>query len=150
MSGRHIWSHIELEVSENCFIGEDGKVYAHERWGFPKLATELYVHPITGLLCWKARKCFRRPIVEKPLESIQLDEENALSRVAGIWYHLGPPRQNKQGTEVVRPKRQLSKKELATHSLANTAAEGTEPLREAAVKLANARPVPVRNAPAAK
>jgi hypothetical protein len=141
MSGRHIWSHIEWEVSEDCFMGEDEKVYARRRWGSPKVATDLYVHPITGLLCWKPRKRLRRPILEKPLELIQIDENNALTRIDGIWYHLGPARQNDAGTELVRPKRQLSRKELAKHGLTNSAVEGEKPdKQERPGALAGGRP----------
>lgn len=127
VSGLHIWSHIAWEVSENCFIGDDQKIYSMGTWGSPQLATGLYVHPITGLLCWKVLKRLKRPYIDKPLDLIQIDENNALSRVDGIWYHLGPARQNDAGTELVRPKRQLSKRDLAEHGLANAAAEGKEP-----------------------
>ncbi len=127
VSGLHIWSHIAWEVSESCFIGEDRKVYSSGTWGSPELATGLYVHPITGLLCWKPRKRFKQPFIDKPLDLIQIDENNALSRVEGIWYHLGPEKPNDAGTAVVRPKRQLSKKDLAKHGLANSAVEEKEP-----------------------
>ena len=41
--GRSAW-----EVSENCFIGDDQKIYSMGTWGSPQLATGLYVHPSTG------------------------------------------------------------------------------------------------------
>ena len=57
----------------------------------------------------------------------RISEDNALSRVDGIWYHLGPARQSDAGIGFVRPKRQLNKKELAKHGLSNSApAQGEE------------------------
>ena len=36
-------------------------------------------------LSWKAPKRFKRAFIEKPLDLIQIDKDNALSRVDGIW-----------------------------------------------------------------
>jgi len=49
LSGQHIFDHIRWEVTQNAYIGEDGRVY-DRRWLGPTPVSGLYVHPKTGLL----------------------------------------------------------------------------------------------------
>lgn len=49
-TGKHIFDHVDDMVEKNCFIGDDGSVYAI-RWGGERPVTGIYVHPRTGLLC---------------------------------------------------------------------------------------------------
>jgi hypothetical protein len=88
ISGQHIWDHVYWEVERYTQLGSDGKVYAkHVR--FLKSytpVTGLYVHPTTGLLCYKSdprhvsRSTTRRYSFYKELKKFRLDEHLAPSK----------------------------------------------------------------------
>lgn len=57
VSGYHIFTHLMQEVETKTYIGEDGKIYEKvSRYSFrnePLEVSGFYVHPITGILCYK-------------------------------------------------------------------------------------------------
>ncbi len=57
LSGQHIFDHIRWEVTRHTCLDADGGVYDN-RWSGPIPVSGLYVHPITGLLCY-ARESWR-------------------------------------------------------------------------------------------
>jgi len=57
LSGRHIWGHVESDVSVNTWMGRSGKIYTR-RYG-THLVEDFYVHPLTGLLCYTPRRRYR-------------------------------------------------------------------------------------------
>jgi hypothetical protein len=60
VTGRHLRSHVESEVEQNCSV-EDGVVYARpRRWRPVTAISGLYVHPISGLLCDGGRRTYGR------------------------------------------------------------------------------------------
>lgn len=61
LTGQHIFQHINWEVERNCKLGSDGRIYRHvTTWRSVGLVnvplTGLYVHPITGLLCYETER----------------------------------------------------------------------------------------------
>jgi hypothetical protein len=59
LTGQHIFDHIRWEVEQEAWIGDDGRLYRRRRWGTIQLVGGLYVHPVTGLLCYKPERGFR-------------------------------------------------------------------------------------------
>ncbi|HZZ99769.1 MAG TPA: hypothetical protein VFK07_03630 [Candidatus Paceibacterota bacterium] len=53
LTGRHIWTHVRQEVRRNCVIGPDGRIYDRPECLFTDQVHGLYVHPTTGLLCYR-------------------------------------------------------------------------------------------------
>jgi hypothetical protein len=53
LAGQHIFEHIRWEVEQEAWIGADGRLYHKQRWGWIQLLDGLYVHPVTGILCFK-------------------------------------------------------------------------------------------------
>lgn len=51
-TGLHVFDHIEQEVKQHCFTGQDGGIYSYRGYGAPIPVYGLYVHPRTRLLCW--------------------------------------------------------------------------------------------------
>ena len=79
VSGSHIWDHVKMEVSQNCWLGVSGKIYEVSRFGNSSEADGLYVHPITRLLCYRhrpqarmARETADRYSLQKRLRAIGL------------------------------------------------------------------------------
>jgi hypothetical protein len=147
MSGRHIWTHVYQEVEVHTYLGADGKVYPCPRWRWVSEKNRwpvsgLYVHPRTGLLCYKPEHPWRhRRRAKPPVTEIVIDKRHKIERIHGLWYfctylpkdtYVGP-RKLYVGTpheRIVTPghwttsytlhqKKQLSRKELRTHGLIN-------------------------------
>lgn len=61
MRGQHVWTHVYGYggVERHCFMGTDGKVYAKPRYGWESEVRGLYVHPVSGILCFKEPKRYR-------------------------------------------------------------------------------------------
>lgn len=153
VAGLHIWDHVLLEVETHTYLGEDGKtVYPCPKWmdernSMP--AAGLYVHPRTGLLCYKptyyeqARATYRARKAAQPVTAIKVNDTHRLEQIAGIWYaceygkaqRYVPPVVLHKGTQhervlreghfeeydVLRVKRQLSRVDLREHGLRNEA-----------------------------
>jgi hypothetical protein len=51
LSGQHIFDHIRWEVAQHTFLGAEGSVH-HDRSSGAVAVSGLYVHPVTGLLCY--------------------------------------------------------------------------------------------------
>lgn len=51
--GHDLLEYLGWEVYVQCTIGEDGKAYAHHRWGGRTPVSGFYVHPETGVLQWE-------------------------------------------------------------------------------------------------
>ena len=52
LSGPHIFDHIHWEVEQHVSLSPDGRLY-HIGWSGLVPVSGLYVHPITGLLCYR-------------------------------------------------------------------------------------------------
>ncbi|MFN7931188.1 MAG: hypothetical protein U0Y68_25320 [Blastocatellia bacterium] len=89
-TGRHIFEHVQRYVSLHCTVGEDGKIYELTGWR-PDIPVEgLYVHPRTGLLCWKgsvsAKKKVQAKLAALPVTCIPLGGDQYHIQLHGIWY----------------------------------------------------------------
>lgn len=127
LSGLHIWGHVKGDVEIDCWMGVSGTVYSN-RYSYK--VSGLYVHPITGLLCYtrQVRPRYRPPVDP---DVCKLTENTELHRFDGIWYHVTYTKQaftrmNHKG-EIVEDwlyrtvKKQLNKKELKQHKVVNGA-----------------------------
>lgn len=56
LTGQHIFDHIRWEVEQEAWIGDDGRLYHKRRWGSIELLTGLFVHPVSGILCYKSER----------------------------------------------------------------------------------------------
>lgn len=142
-TGIHIFDHVKWEVEQNCFLGEDGKVY-RRRYRRTNLVSGLYVHPRTGLLCWSDTKSdWQRSVAEKRAERkrqtewrVPISGNQHYVNLKGIWYVAEIERYNRserpaeedakmtlvdegQTTWRVTNKRQCSRKELKAAGLTN-------------------------------
>lgn len=147
-TGIHVFEHLEWEVSLNCYIGKDGKVYTRRAYRKPQSADGFYVHPRTGLLCWidpnlkwKAER-ENRKAEEKARNSwrVAINGKRHYVKLNGIWYvaDIEPYNRSQQPPEVegkmtlideqrerfivtwrVTNKRQCNGKELKTAGLSN-------------------------------
>ena len=64
ITGQHILDHVEWEVARNCRLGAGGQVLppvSLKQWCSDGVVTGLYVHPRTGLLCYRERPALRKP-----------------------------------------------------------------------------------------
>lgn len=143
-TGLHVFEHVEREVKQHCFLGEDGRVYSYRGYGAPNPVYGLYVHPRSGLLCWsdaKTRWQERRAAncLERQRQSawrVRIEGQRHYVRLNGIWYVADielynrsqqPPEEEAKMTLVdegqstwrVTNKRQCSRKELKAASLSN-------------------------------
>lgn len=155
VSGLHIWDHVLLEVETHTYLGADGKtVYPCPKFQWVDARKEtpiagLYVHPRTGLLCYKpgyyeqARAASRARKAAQPVTEIKVNDTHRLEQIAGIWYaceygkaqRYVPEVRLHRGTQhervlreahfeeydVLRTKRQLSRADLREHGLRNEA-----------------------------
>jgi hypothetical protein len=107
LSGRHSWSHIAREVTEDCELRPDGRVYPKAGSGRTRAAlpvTGLYVHPETGLLCAARRraapgmKAFRAalaaffyrswglPVADADLQRFRIDGQTLWEKREHAWF----------------------------------------------------------------
>jgi hypothetical protein len=146
LPGHSFLRDLRWHVATNCWVGaETGTIYRVDRWGGDApVNDEFYVHPFTGILSW-ADPIIREK-AERPVEKIDLKDGKSLEKIDGIWYFLHNYNIEHEGLTNLRPsyvrpkdvvlvdgveqyivkwtehvniKRQLSKKELRTHGLAN-------------------------------
>jgi hypothetical protein len=149
LTGLHIWSHVKLEVEMHARLGEDGKtVYPAPRFRWVdeqnrRPVEGFYVHPRTGLLCFKAGP-YTSPVAtgysRRPREDPNVRPIDALTdlrRIKGLWYHCTYAMKEVYHSAVrgrngytyrsayfedvrtLQQKRQLSRKELRAHDLRN-------------------------------
>lgn len=101
-TGLHVFQHLENYVEVNCFIGENGLLYAcHDRYGEEPLGSKRwrakihYVHPVSKLLCWfdGEDKRLKRWKLEqqkrqqrKTVERKQISVTQSYVRINGVWY----------------------------------------------------------------
>lgn len=151
LTGLHIWDHVKYEVEIHTYLGPDGKtVYPCPRWRWVTAANQapvagLYVHPRTGLLCYKPRDDEqardRTRTAARPVIAITLSETERLEQIDGLWYatvygkatryhapvilHKGTHHERVfrvahfEEYDVRTAKRQLSRAELRAHGLRN-------------------------------
>lgn len=101
-TGRHVFQHLELYVSTNCFYDEDGELWIDYYCGQPKPVSELhsnkmafYVDPRSRLLCQvdlqdkgmsrrkhEARKRQQRCTLERK----PINPEQSYLRINGEWF----------------------------------------------------------------
>lgn len=88
--GRHIFEHVQGIVSLHCSMGEDGKIYELTGWRPDRPVEGLYVHPRTGLLCWKGavarKKKVQAQLAALPVTCIPLSGDQYHIKLNGIWY----------------------------------------------------------------
>ena len=90
VTGKHIFDHVDDMVQTNCFIGEDGRVWANS-WGSEQPVNGMYVHPRTGLLCEtpNVSKRQRQRKREKGETSfLYLTDTFGYRKFEGIWYRV--------------------------------------------------------------
>jgi len=89
-TGQHIFEHVQSEVSLHCYEGEDGVVYEQPWWGEPRPVRGLYVHPRTGLLCWKdpkgRGKGRRAKSAKQEITRVPINQTQSYLKLNGIWY----------------------------------------------------------------
>lgn len=56
LSGQHIFDHIRWEVEQEAWIGDDGRLFHKRRWGSIELVSGLFVHPASGILCFRPER----------------------------------------------------------------------------------------------
>jgi len=93
---RHIWQHVFDTIEQHTFIGSDGNVWVHGKYGMGDTPLtysryqNLYIHPVDGLL-----KKIKKPKGWKPYKyrpddrkDVRKDGENNLQfhKMNGIWY----------------------------------------------------------------
>jgi len=145
MTGRHIWTHVRQDVTLDCYVGVSGRI-----WRGPYGVSEvdgLYVHPVSGVVCWTPERRFRyTPRVDPNV--IKLDDWTELRRVDGLWFELAFAKVDRWVPEVVAlhrrtpghfeedrvqvGKRQLNRKELRARGLRNENNGGNRSRREIA------------------
>jgi len=86
LSGRHIWTHVESEVAVNTWMGVSGKIYQRP-YGTHQV-TGLYVHPFTGLLCYRPYKGFRNRSPEAKANRVYASRLAQLFKVAGPEWRI--------------------------------------------------------------
>lgn len=100
--GNHVFEHLEDYVEVNCFIGENGLIYAcRDRGGEMPLGVRrwwrenYYVHPVSKLLCyfdgtnkrlkrWKLEQEKRQQ--RKTIERKPISVNQSYVRINGVWY----------------------------------------------------------------
>lgn len=93
-TGIHVFQHVEREVKQHCFTGDDGKVYYYHSYSSPGLVHGLYVHPRTGLLCrsdekswWQSRLAIIRSERQRQSEwRVLIKGKRHYVKLNGIWY----------------------------------------------------------------
>jgi hypothetical protein len=87
VSGNHLHEHIRETVPQHCFVAKDGKIHMPSQFIFgPREVEGFYVHPRTGLLCWKPYR-HGRYVPPEPPPLVAVGETEALFKLRGIWYH---------------------------------------------------------------
>ena len=115
LHGDHLWMHIQLEVEIHCFE-RDGRVFARQRYFYGDVeASGLYVHPRTGLLCYRQR--ISRSRLKKPttaVDSIEIGENEEYRKLNGIWFYQKFVRLDIAGPPVLKlvRKKQMNRREL--------------------------------------
>ena len=88
-TGKHIFDHAMDMVEINCFIGANGKIF-HRRWAEQREVDDLYVHPLTGMLCRaqpvSKRALKRRRLLAEEVTWLNIDDESGYRKHEGIWY----------------------------------------------------------------
>lgn len=97
-TGRHVFEHLEDFVEVNCFVGEDGELYASSHYGKVRAIGEyrwrasFYVDPRTKLLCLEKKRAnktlreARRRKVRNTIERKPISVNQSYLRINGIWY----------------------------------------------------------------
>jgi hypothetical protein len=114
LQGDHLWMHIKWEVEINCFE-RDGHVLAQPRYFRRDVEVcGLYVHPRTGLLCYKERPAKRLKETTYALNRIELAENEEYRKINGLWYYQKFVRRDLAGPPVLEliQKKQLNRREL--------------------------------------
>lgn len=121
-TGAHIFMHLWQYVERHSSMGENGKVYSR-LWRHE--VNEWYVHPLTGVLCYKERKRCQWEAPQTPGE-IKIGEGKSYQRINGIWYYtewvLTNPWKTKpeKTRKIILHKKQLSRRELRALGVQNS------------------------------
>ena len=89
VTGQHIFDHLETMVETNCWIGQDRKVYSHSwRYG----VDGFYVHPNTGLLCFRQRESVRQRkkerLLRQTIDEVKIDCCRSYRLIDDLWYSV--------------------------------------------------------------
>src|SRR5262249_21405018 len=84
-TGNHVFEHLEREVSTNCY--EEGRVIYSYDLSYTKAVPVygFYVHPRTGLLCWRDREARKKHEAPKERTRVRFNRKNYI-KLNGIWY----------------------------------------------------------------
>lgn len=98
LSGIHIFGHLcgrggEVTVS-GLYVGEDGEVYEHQPYSLLKAYRSkvdgFYVHPETGILCYKERSRYKYPsreLVRLRENDVRIGQKN-YKLINGLWFEV--------------------------------------------------------------
>ena len=94
--GIHIKSHLDSYVELNTYLGEDGKVHTQpykplDHVGGKAEVDGYYVHPITGILCYKQKKSWnywKEKRAATPKDIYWIGHDAAFVRIAGNWFQI--------------------------------------------------------------
>ena len=148
LAKNHLFEHIVGYVETDCFIGDDGNIYAYTSSGVYEVSAEdstwFYVHPNTGLLCQTDKRAWRQTqkAAKKAAQTAWLNWRVPIRgklhyvKLNGLWYIANlehycvgqrPPAEEAEMTLLqdgwytwrVLNKRQCGKKELKAAGLKN-------------------------------
>jgi hypothetical protein len=95
---RHILQHVEGHVEVNTYVGDDGKVWVHEKYRggdrcledvapyYVYRRSELYVHPVTGILSKVVYPA--PPKQEKESTHLIVSKDMHLAKIKGVWHRM--------------------------------------------------------------
>jgi len=76
---------LKRSVEKSCQM-VNGEVYKIARTGPQRPVYGLYVHPETGILCYRKRDGYVKK--QDPVDLIRLDDNIGYEKIKGIWYRL--------------------------------------------------------------
>lgn len=83
--GHHLREYLDYEVEQNCFIGQDGKIYDKQGNSVVDFWGEFYVHPETGILEYAEKKRYRQ---QDPVHSVFKMDGKLYHEHKDIWYRV--------------------------------------------------------------
>lgn len=122
VNGHHVWTHLRQEVAINTYFNRHGVLLENGRRG-PEIVDGYYVHPVTGILCYKKpeRRRYQRP---KKIAKIPVPGKDGFwyEQMDGLWYECWTeircvytdPLSSKEHRQEMTMHRSCNRKEIAT------------------------------------
>ena len=89
VTGMHIFDHLEWMVAKNCWIGANRGVYV---WPNKQEVHGFYVHPKTGLLCFRPpqspRERKKQQLMRQEVDELRIDCRQSFKLIEGQWYFV--------------------------------------------------------------